>query len=121
MIPPNRGRRPRARTAATIVVLAAVAIAYVRYVWFARSGVAWPWTHGGDYELLAPRMLGIALLLVPYFMWVVGASLADLPVAQRFVSLLLRLAFITVLALALARLVHSRRRRKKCVPSFSST
>jgi Mg-chelatase subunit ChlD len=114
MSPPNRGRRPRARTALAIAVLAAVAAVYVRYVWFARSGVAWPWTHGGDYELLAPRMLGIALLLVPYFLWVVGGSLADLPVAQRFVSLLLRLAFITVLALALARLVHSETSQKVC-------
>ena len=45
------------------------------------------------YELLAPRMLGIALL-APYFLWIIGRSLADLPLAQRALSVVLRVAFI---------------------------
>jgi Ca-activated chloride channel family protein len=79
--------------------------AYLRYVWYAGPTIGWA-RHGSDYELLAPRMLGIALL-APYFVWVVGRSLADLPAAQRALSVVLRVAFVGVLALGLARLART--------------
>lgn len=85
---------------------------YVRYVW--RAGPVLAWTHGGvEYELLAPRMLGIALL-APYFLWVIGKSLADLPFAQRALSVLLRIAFVVVLALGLARVARTATTEKVC-------
>ncbi|HXN33082.1 MAG TPA: VWA domain-containing protein [Polyangiaceae bacterium] len=85
---------------------------YVRYVWYAGPSITWSrW--GGEYELLAPRMLGIALL-APYFLWMIGRSLADLPPAQRALSVLLRVAFVAVLALGLARLARSATTQKVC-------
>lgn len=101
----------------TLVAGAAAAAAclgawvYLRYVW--RAGAV-AWTHQGtQYELLAPRMLAI-VLLAPYFLWIIGRSLADLPVAQRALSLLLRIAFVTVLALGLARVARTATTQKVC-------
>jgi hypothetical protein len=75
--------------AATALVLAlAGAWAYHRYVWSSGATISWT-TRSGEYELLSPRMLGL-VLLAPYFVWMVGRSLADLPVAQRVMSVLLR-------------------------------
>ncbi|HLK39719.1 MAG TPA: VWA domain-containing protein, partial [Polyangiaceae bacterium] len=86
--------------------------AYVHCVWnagptmtFARRGI--------QYELLAPRMLGIALL-APYFLWVIGRSLADLPPVQRALSVVLRIAFIALLALGLARVARTATSQKVC-------
>lgn len=85
---------------------------YVRYVWHAGAAIAW--THRGiEYELLAPRMLGVALL-APYFLWVVGRSLADLPAAQRVISVVLRISFVIALALALARVARTATTQKVC-------
>ena len=79
---------PRVRTlvyAGASVALGALMVwLYLRYVWFAGPTLTWA-RHGTDYELLAPRMLGIALL-APYFLWVIGRSLADLP--QRVTQVL---------------------------------
>jgi Mg-chelatase subunit ChlD len=61
---------------------------------------------GVDYELLEPRMLG-AILLAPWFVAVLAKSLADLPWPQRALSVLLRVAFVALLALGLARLSRS--------------
>ncbi|HEY8091718.1 MAG TPA: VWA domain-containing protein [Polyangiaceae bacterium] len=85
---------------------------YLRYVWYAGPTLAWQ-RGGKEYELLSPRMLGIALL-APYFLWMMGRSLADLPVAQRVLSVLLRVAFVAVLALGLARLAHTATTNKVC-------
>jgi hypothetical protein len=85
---------------------------YLRYVWFAGPTLAWQ-RHGTDYELLAPRNLGIALL-APYFLWVLGRSLADLPLAQRILSVLLRVAFVAMLAMGLARLARTATTQKVC-------
>ena len=77
---------------------------YVRYAWRAPSFV---YHHGTDeYEVLSPRMLGVALL-APYFLWMIGRSLADLPLVQRVASVLLRIAFVATLALGLARIGRS--------------
>jgi Ca-activated chloride channel homolog len=62
--------------------------------------------HGTDYELLSPKMLGLALL-TPFFFWMIGRSLADLPVPQRILSVILRIAFVALLALGLARLART--------------
>jgi len=43
---------------------------YMKYVIYAGPTLAWT-RNGQDYELLAPRMLGIALL-APYFLWSSG-------------------------------------------------
>ena len=78
---------------------------YMKYVWYAGPTLAWK-RDGKDYELLSPRMLGIALL-APYFLWVIGRSLADLPWPQRIFSALLRVAFVALLALGLSRLART--------------
>lgn len=62
--------------------------------------------HGTDYELLSPKMLGLALL-APFFFWMIGRSLADLPLPQRILSVVLRIAFVALLALGLARLART--------------
>ena len=85
---------------------------YMRYVWYAGPSITW--SRGeNEYELLAPRMLGIALL-GPYLLWMIGRSLADLPPVQRALSLILRVAFVAVLALGLARLARSATTQKVC-------
>ena len=61
---------------------------------------------GTDYELLSPKMLGLALL-APFFFWMIGRSLADLPLPQRILSVVLRMAFVALLALGLARLART--------------
>jgi Ca-activated chloride channel family protein len=86
--------------------------AYLHYVWYAGPTMTWQ-RKGADYELLAPRMLGI-VLLVPYFLWVIGRSLADLPLAQRVLSVILRVAFLALLAMGLARLARTATTQKVC-------
>ncbi len=68
---------------------------------------------GVDYELLSPKMLGIALLS-PFFFWMIGRSLADLPLPQRILSVFLRVAFVVLLALGLARLARTATTQKVC-------
>jgi len=85
---------------------------YLKYVWYAGPTIAWK--HGGkDYELLAPRLLGFALL-TPYFLWIIGRSLADLPMPQRILSVILRVSFIALLALGLSRLARTATTQKVC-------
>src|SRR5580704_17665428 len=92
--------------AALVVGLGAVGLwAYLHYVWYAGPTLTWS-SHGESYELLAPRMLGVALL-APYFLWMIGRSLADLPLAQRVLSVSLRALFAALLALSLARLART--------------
>jgi Mg-chelatase subunit ChlD len=113
--PPRHGWRRSMRIGAPALIVAVGALGlwlYARYVWYAGPTVAWHRGHG-DYELLAPRMLGVALL-APYFFWVMGRSLADLPLPQRLLSVLLRVAFMSVLALGLARLARSATTQKVC-------
>ena len=62
--------------------------------------------NGTDYELLSPKMLGLALL-APFFFWMIGRSLADLPLPQRILSVILRVAFVALLALGLSRLART--------------
>ncbi len=104
-----------ARSAPAALALGVFALglwAYLRYVWYAGPTMTWA-RRAGEYQLLAPRMLGI-VLLAPYFMWVIGRSLADLPLAQRLMSITLRLAFVVMLALGLARLARTATTQKVC-------
>ncbi|MCL2723367.1 MAG: VWA domain-containing protein [Polyangiaceae bacterium] len=72
------------------------------------------WSRGGvDYELLSPKMLGF-VLLAPFFLWMIGRSLADLPLPQRILSVVLRMLFVALLALGLARLARTATTQKVC-------
>ena len=84
------------------VIFCVVLWAYAKWIWLPGvSSLAFRvWGH--DVELLAPRMLGLALVL-PYLSFVIGFSLADLPRAQRAFGLLLRAALVAALTLAVAR------------------
>jgi Ca-activated chloride channel homolog len=62
--------------------------------------------HGTTYELLNPKMLGAALL-APWFVWVLSRSLADLPWPQRILSVILRVAFVALVALGLSRMART--------------
>ncbi len=85
---------------------------YLKHVWYA--GPTLERTYKGiDYELLSPRMLGIALL-APYFVWLIGFSLAGLPLPQRILSVFFRVAFVCLLALGLARLARTATTQKVC-------
>lgn len=95
-----------------LAVLMALLWAYYRYVYSAGPSLTWS-RAGVDYELLSPKMLAVALL-APYFMWVIGKSLADLPMVQRVLSVLLRVAFVALLALGLSRLARTATTEKIC-------
>lgn len=89
-------------------------------VWLYWKGVLHPghatlaWKREGtDYELLSPKMLGLALL-APFFLWMIGRSLADLPWPQRVLSVVLRIAFVALLALGLSRLARTATTQKVC-------
>ena len=72
------------------------------------------WAYQGvTYELLSPRMLGVALVL-PVLLYALGKSLADLPWPQRVLSALLRFAFLCLLGVALSRLSRSSTTSKVC-------
>jgi len=103
-------RGPRRLGGVLALLAGAVGLwAYLRYVWVGGATLAWT-RHGTEYDLLAPRMLGL-LLLAPYFVWMLGKSLADLPFAQRVLSVALRLGFVGLLALGLARLARTATRQ----------
>jgi Ca-activated chloride channel homolog len=94
-------------------LLAAGFFVFRKYV-LAAAAPTLAFTYQGiKYELLSPRMLGVALLL-PLFLYVVGKSLADLPWPQRVMSVLLRFAFVCTLGVALARLSRTATTSKVC-------
>ncbi len=77
--------------------------------------VLWPWASADSlafdlrserYELLAPGML-LGLGVAPLLVWVATRSLADLPRAQRWLAVGLRVVLVAVLALALSRLART--------------
>ncbi|MCC6528458.1 MAG: VWA domain-containing protein, partial [Polyangiaceae bacterium] len=96
-----------------LVLTAGLAWLYYHFVWTApASDFAW---QEGDKkrEFLAPRFIGV-VLLAPWFVWLLGASLADLPWQQRALSVLLRIAFVVLLGLGLSRLVETASTDKIC-------
>jgi uncharacterized membrane protein len=101
---------PRARRllwGGFIAFVAAILLwAYARFVLGASAG-AFEWARDGKtYELLEPRTLGL-LLVLPVLLFILGRSLADLPWPQRALSVLLRIAFMALLALGLGRLART--------------
>ncbi|MEZ4294552.1 MAG: VWA domain-containing protein [Polyangiaceae bacterium] len=68
---------------------------------------------GVTYELLNPKMLGV-VMLAPWFLIVMSQSLADLPVVQRVISVILRVAFVALLGLGLSRLARTATTEKAC-------
>ncbi len=87
-------------------LLGVLAVALQRYV-LSAPAEAFHWQRTGiKYELLEPRALAV-VLLAPLLLYVLGKSLADLPWQQRVLSVLLRLTFMVLLGLGLARLVRS--------------
>jgi uncharacterized membrane protein len=94
-------------------IAGALFYAYRRFVLLAAAPTL-SWTyHGTDFELLSPRMLGVALLL-PFLLWVLGKSLADLPWPQRVMAVILRFGFVCLLGVALARLSRTATTSKVC-------
>ena len=90
---------------ATLLVL--LAWVYHRYVWLhPEPTMAFVSEAGVRYELLDPRMLGVALI-APWFVAVLAWTLADLPWQQRMMTVLLRIAFVAALAFGLARPVQT--------------
>ncbi len=109
----NRALFRRVAFGALVAVVGAVGLyVYLRFVWYAGPTIAWR-RGDKDYELLSPRMLGLALL-APYFVWVIGRTLSDLPMVQRVISVLLRVAFVALVALGLARLARTATTEKVC-------
>ncbi|CAN5907593.1 VWA domain-containing protein [soil metagenome] len=113
-----RARRPVDRSRVAFAI--AGSVIGLLGVWFYWKGVLHPeaatltWKREGtDYELLAPKMLGLALL-APFFLWMIGRSLADLPWPQRILSALLRVVFVALLALGLSRLARTATTQKVC-------
>jgi uncharacterized membrane protein len=90
----------------------ALGVAYLELVWSRGPTLAWR-RHGTDFELLSPRWLGL-ILLAPYFLWVLGKSLADLPWIQRVLSVVLRVGFVALLAIGLSRLAETATTSKVC-------
>lgn len=108
---------PRVRKLLWGLLILAVAVgaflAYRKFVLLA-PGPTLAWQRGEiTYELLAPRMLGVALL-APLFLFVMGRSLADLPWQQRLLSFLLRIGFVALLAVGLSRPARTAHTDKVC-------
>ncbi len=96
----------------SLLVGAALLQLYVKYIYSGPPTIAWK-RRDEEYELLSPKMLGLALL-APYFLWMLGKSLADLPIAQRVISVILRVTFVALLALGLSRLARTATTSKIC-------
>jgi len=94
---------------AVVIAVAALGLwAYFHYVYYAGPTIAWK-RDGKEYELLSPRNLIIAAVGAPFFIWMIGRSLADLPWPQRIISVILRIVFVSLLAFGLARLARTAR------------
>ncbi len=94
-----------------LLVGAGLTWAYMRYVINAPAE-AFKWERGGkSYELLEPRTIGV-VLVTPLLLWMLLKSLADLPWQQRILALILRVAFIALLGLSLARLATTAETKK---------
>ncbi len=101
--------KTRAKVGWALAAFATAIVAFLGYrrLLAAADGGALSWTyHGVHYELLHPSLLGV-LLAAPVLVWVLGRSLADLPLGQRVLALVFRLSFLALLGLALARLVRT--------------
>jgi Ca-activated chloride channel homolog len=105
---------PRARTVvlglAALVITLVLVVLYRRYLWNAPEA-SWLSSGGTQYVLRSPKLLGI-LIVAPLFILVLARSLADLPWQQQGASLLLRVGFVAMLALALSRVSRTQTTEK---------
>ena len=109
------GRRFRilAWSISCLAMLGILTWAYRRYV-LLHPDPTLSWVRNGiTYELLNPKMLGVALI-APWFVGVLSQSLADLPWPQRILSVLLRISFVALVALGLSRLARTATTEKAC-------
>ncbi|HET9953332.1 MAG TPA: VWA domain-containing protein [Polyangiaceae bacterium] len=112
-VPPASHRMKLRRVLPLLLLWAALALVYYRYVWIADES-AFQFQRGGEtFALLSPRALGVALVF-PALLVGLWRSLADLPLAQRLLSLTLRVAFLSALAIALANPVRTERTQRVC-------
>ncbi len=127
---PSRGRAPAAagagsrRSLKSWLVFAAWAITclalggilfyvYRRFVLLHPDPtISWV-SKGVTYQLLDPKILGL-VMIAPWFVAVIPKSLADLPWPQRFLSVILRIAFVALIALGLSKLVKTTTTEKTC-------
>ncbi len=116
---PGTNRTLRRRLAIAGWVFSCLALAGLLFYAYRRFVLLHPdptltWIHKGTtYELLNPKLLGAALVL-PWFVAVLAKSLADLPWPQRILSVLLRSAFVILVALGLSRLARTATTEKVC-------
>ena len=89
-----------------LALAAALAFGWRALVQATAGGVLTFTRHGDNYELLWPRALAL-LFVAPALVLVLGRSLADLPLVQRLLALAARIAFVTLLAFSLGRLVRT--------------
>lgn len=109
----SRRFRILAWTISCAALLGILAWAYRRYV-ILHPDPTLSWVrHGITYELLNPKMLGVALI-APWFVGVLSQSLADLPWPQKALSVILRIAFVALVALGLSRLARTATTEKVC-------
>ena len=109
----SKGLRRALELLALLGLAAVMVVGYQRFVLDAPVG-AFEWVIDEQkYQLLEPRALGY-LLVVPILIWALGRSLADLPLPQRILSLLVRVAFLALLALGLAQLVRTAETQRVC-------
>jgi Ca-activated chloride channel homolog len=114
--PPSKKGRPWVRRALFAVALLGLTVFCVGFFVKLgyRSGPVLSYKRGEEiYELLNPKMLGL-VLLAPYFLYMTGKSLADLPWIQRALSFVLRCAFVLLLALGLGRVAKTAYASKVC-------
>jgi Ca-activated chloride channel homolog len=109
----SRRFRVLAWTISCLALLGILAWAYRRFV-LLHPDPTLSWVRNGiTYELLNPKMLGAALI-APWFAFVLSQSLADLPWPQKALSVLLRIAFVVLVALGLSRLARTATTEKTC-------
>jgi uncharacterized membrane protein len=109
----SRRFRILAWSVSCVALLGILAWAYRRYV-LLHPDPTLSWVRNGvHYELLNPKMLG-AVLIAPWFVGVLSQSLADLPWPQKALAVILRIAFVTLVALGLSRLARTATTEKVC-------
>lgn len=107
-------RQKRLLLGALVVALTlALAAVYRHFVWSSPDATLSFIRGGTTYVLRSPKLLGL-LLLGPAFLLILPRSLADLPWQQLLLSLGLRIAFLAVLALSLARVARTEKAEKVC-------